>query len=128
MLFIFILPISYMFFKLGFPPESTFLVSISVAVVAFVFRILLTKKQIPEFSIRQFKQEIIIRSISVVMLSVLIPGLIRINMQAGFIRLMIVTLTSLTMSLAAIYLIGLKSNEKTFFKNAMTALVSKIKR
>lgn len=127
-LLILILPISYLFFRLGFPPESTFLVSISIAVIAFIFRLLLTKKQIPEFSIRQFLHGIIVRNIPVVLLSVLIPGLVRINMQAGFTRLMIVTLTSLTISTTAIYLIGLKSNEKTFVKNAMNAFVSKIKR
>ena len=58
-----ILPVSYLFFKFGYPPESTFIVSISIAVVAFVFRLLFTKKHIPEFSIRQFIQEILIRNI-----------------------------------------------------------------
>lgn len=125
-LLILILPISYLFFRLGFPPESTFLVSISIAVIAFIFRLLLTKKQIPEFSIRQFLHGIIVRNIPVVLLSVLIPGLIQINMQVGFTRLIIVTLTSLTISIIAIYMVGLKSNEKTFVKNTMTALILKI--
>jgi hypothetical protein len=96
--------------------------------VAFVFRVLLTKKQIPEFSIRQFLQEIVIRNIPVILLSVLIPWLIRINMQVGFTRLVIVTFTSLSISTIAIYLIGLKRTEQTFVRNAMTAFVTKIKR
>lgn len=127
-LLILILPISYLFFKLGFPPESTFLVSISIAVIAFIFRLLLTKKQIPEFSIRQFLQEILIRNIPVILLSVLIPWMIRINMQVGFARLMIVTFTSLSISTITIYLMGLKSNEKAFVRDAMNTFVSKIKR
>lgn len=127
-LLILILPISYLFFKLGFPPESTFFVCISIAIVAFVFRVLLTKRQIPEFSTRQFLQEILIRNIPVILLSVLIPWMIRINMQVGFTRLMIVTFTSLTISTITIYLIGLKSNEKAFVRDAMNTFVSKIKR
>ena len=127
-LLILILPISYLFFRFGYPPESTFIVSISIAIVAFVFRVLLTKKQIPEFSTRQFLQEILIRNIPVILFSVLIPWLIRINMQVGFTRLMIVTFASLTISTITIYLIGLKSNEKTFVRDAITAFVSKIKR
>lgn len=127
-LLILILPISYLFFKFGFPPETTFIVSISIAIVAFIFRVLLTKKQIPEFSTKQFLQEILIRNIPVILLSVLIAWLIQINMQAGFTRLLIVTLTSLSISMITIYLIGLKSNEKTFVKNAMTAFITKIKR
>jgi hypothetical protein len=96
--------------------------------VAFVFRVLLTKKQIPEFSIRQFLQEIVIRNIPVILLSFLIPWLIRINMQVGFTRLVIVTLTSLSISTIAIYLMGLKRTEQTFVRNAIIAFVSKIKR
>lgn len=127
-LLILILPISYLFFRFGFPPESTFYVSICVAIMAFIFRVLLTKRQIPEFSIRQFLQEIVIRNIPVVLLSILIPWLIRINIQVGFTRLVIVTLTSLSISTIAIYLIGLKRTEQTFVRNAMTAFVTKIKR
>ena len=127
-LLILILPISYLFFKLGYPPESTFIVSISIAIVAFIFRVLLTKRQIPEFLIRQFLQEILIRNIPVILLSALIPWLIRINMQVGFTRLMIVTFTSLSISTITIYLMGLKSNEKAFVRDAMNTFVSKIKR
>lgn len=127
-LLILILPISYLFFKLGFSAESTFFVSISIAIIAFAFRIQLTKKHIPEFSIKLFLQEIILRNIPVVLFSVLIPGLIRISMQAGFARLMMVTFTSLTISFIFIYLMGLKRNERAFVKDAMTVFVSKIKR
>lgn len=127
-LLILILPISYLFFRFGYPPESTFIVSISIAIVAFVFRVLLTKKQIPEFSTRQFLQEILIRNIPVILFSVLIPWMIRINMQVGFARLIIVTFTSLSISTITIYLMGLKSNEKAFVRDAMNTFVSKIKR
>lgn len=125
-LLILILPISYCFFKFGFPPESTFFISISIAIIAFIFRLLLTKKQIPEFSIRQFLHEVIIRNIPVILLSVLITWLIRNNMQVGFTRLVIVTFTSFCISTITIYLIGLKSNEKTFVRDAMNVFVSKI--
>ncbi len=127
-LLVFILPISYLFFKLGFPPESTFFVSISIAIVAFIFRMLLTKRQIPEFSIRQFLQEIFFRNIPVILLSFLITGLIRINMHPGFTRFLIVALTSLSISMVTIYLLGLKSNERIFVRDAITAFVSKFKR
>jgi O-antigen/teichoic acid export membrane protein len=127
-LLILILPISYLLFKYGYPPQFTFIVSISIAIVAFIFRLLLAKKQIPEFSIRQFLQEIVIRNIPVILLSGLIPWLIKINMQTGFIRLMIVTMCSLCISIVTIYFVGLKTNEKFFVKNAFNGIVSKIKK
>lgn len=127
-LLILILPISYLFFRFGFPPESTFYVSICIAIMAFIFRVLLTKRQIPEFSIRQYLQEIVIRNIPVVLLSILIPWMIRVNMEVGFIRLVVVTFTSLSISTIAIYIIGLKRTEQAFVRNAMNAFVTKIKR
>ena len=117
-----ILPVSYLFFKFGYPPESTFIVSISIAVVAFVFRLLFTKKHIPEFSIRQFIQEILIRNIPVILISVFIPWLVISNMHIGFTRLIIVILTSLSISTITIYSIGLKRNEKSFAKNALMSV------
>lgn len=125
---ILILPVSYLFFKFGYPPESTFIVSISIAVVAFVFRLLFTKKQIPEFSIRQFIQEILIRNIPVILLSVLIPWLIISNMHPGFTRLILVTLTSLSISIITIYSVGLKNNERLFIKNAIVKLQDRLYR
>lgn len=114
-----ILPISYLFFKLGYPPISTFIISISIAVFAFVFRILFTKKQIPKFSIRLFLQEVIIRNIPIVLLSVLIPWLLISNMHSGFSRLILVTLTSLSISILTFYFFGLKNNERLFVKNVL---------
>lgn len=122
---ILILPISYFFFKFGYPPESTFIVSISIAIIAFSFRVLFTKKQIPEFSIRQFIQEILIRNIPVILLSVLIPWLIISNMHPGFTRWILVTFTSLTISMITIYSVGLKNNERLFVKNSLIVINQK---
>ena len=127
-LLILILPISYILFKLGFPPVSTFIVSICISILAFIFRLLLTKKQIPEFSISQFLQEIIVRSIPVILLSVSIPLYVKLHIQPGLVRMVIVTLSSIIVSLITIYSIGLKINEKKFVKEASTVLISKMKR
>lgn len=127
-LLILILPISYLFFKFGFAPESTFVVSICIAIIAFGFRLLLTKMQIPEFSIRQFLQEIVLRNISVVLLSVFIPWIIKYSISVGFIRLLIVTLTALVSSALSIYFIGLKKNEKRFVRNSIISVISKLKK
>lgn len=127
-LLILILPVSFVLFKLGFPPATTFMVSIGVSIVALMFRLLLIKKHIPEFSIRQFIQEIIIINIPVILISVLIPGLLLLNMQAGTLRLIIITITTLSISTVTIYFIGLKTNEKAFLISAVASVVPKIRR
>lgn len=123
-----ILPISYLFFKFGYPPRSIFIVSICIAVVAFAGRLFFVKKQIPEFSIRQFIQEVLIRSIPVVLLSILIPWLIVSNMDSGFFRLILVMLTSCSISIITMYSVGLKNNEKLFIKNAIVKVQDRLYR
>ncbi len=117
-----ILPITYLLFRFGYSPEFTFIVSICIAVVAFVFRLFFTKKQIPEFSIRLFLQEVLVRNIPIVLFSVLIPWLLVSNLQSGFSRLILVTLTSLSITIFTFYFFGLKNNEKLFVKNAFGKL------
>lgn len=122
------LPISYLLFRFGFPPKTTFIVSICIAVIAFLFRVYLTKKQIPEFSENNFFFEILIRNIPVILLSVFIPWIIHINMPPGLIRLIIVTFSSMSISIVSIYFMGLKHSERDFVRDVMTTFVSKIKR
>ena len=127
-LLILILPLSWIAFKMGMPPQATFLVSISVSIIAFVFRLLLTKKQIPEFDALQFFKEIVIKNISVILLSVAVPLMIRFTMEGGMVRLMIVTLSAILSSMTAIYLIGFNAGEKTFATSALRGFIFKIKR
>ena len=121
-----ILPISYLFFKLGYPPKSTFIVSICIAVVAFLGRLLFTKKLIPEFSIGQFIKEVLVRNIPAVMLSLIIPFMLLSNMHPGLTRLSLVILTSFGICIIAFYYIGMKNNEKLFVKNALTSVRKKM--
>ncbi|MGV8093752.1 MAG: lipopolysaccharide biosynthesis protein [Mangrovibacterium sp.] len=125
-LLILILPVSYVFFRLGFPPYFTFIVSIAVSVLALAFRLLLTKRQIPEFSARSFLKKIVIKNFLTALLSVIFPMFIFINMQAGFQRLIIVTSASLLSSILVVYFIGLKNNERMFVKNAIKVFASKV--
>ena len=117
-----ILPISYLFLTMGYPPKSTFIVSIITAVSAFIFRLIFIKKQIPEFSIRQFIQEVLVRNIPVVMLSLSISLTLLSNMQPGLTRLSLVVLTSFGISIITFYYIGLKNNEKLFVKNTLMSV------
>jgi len=126
-LLVLILPMSYLLFSLGFPPQSTFNVSIAIAIIAFIIRLLLTKKQLPEFSVKQFLHEVLLINVPVILISIAIPSLIIWVVQPGLFRLIFVTIASLNISIVIIYLIGLKNNEKYFIKEAILGLILKIK-
>ena len=121
-----VLPLSFLLFKLDFPPESTFIGSICIALFALVFRLFYTKKLISEFLVAEFIQEILIRIVAVILISVLIPFLIIFNMDPGVARLILVSLSSSIMSMAAVFSVGLKNNEKLFVKNVLVNLQEKI--
>ena len=101
----------------GFQPEFTFIISIVIAIVAFIFRLLFTKKLIPEFSIRQFIKQIFVRSIPIVLISALIPSFLVGNFQPGLYRFTIVFIVSISISIASIYSFGLNKSERRFVKN-----------
>lgn len=66
----FSLPLTYLFYKMGFPPESTFWVSISVFSIAHVLRLIILKGLI-EFSIVNYMKVFIIPS-SLVLFSIIL--------------------------------------------------------
>lgn len=127
-LLILILPISYLFFKAGYPPLYTFIVSIAISIIALCLRLLLTKKQISEFSIPRFLTEVLLRNFPIIILTAFIPWLIKANMHPGMMRFFLVTLISLTISFVSIYFIGFNRNEKKFAKDALKIFISKINR
>lgn len=121
------LPLTWLTFKMNFPPHATYLISISISIIALAFRLILTKKQIPEFAAFRFFMEIVIRSIPVTLLSVAVPLIIHNNMHVGFVRLLFVVLSALFSSLIAIYLIGLNEGEKAFTRKTLNDLIFRIK-
>ncbi len=127
-LLILILPISYFFFKAGYSPVSTFIVSITIATIALFLRLLITKIQISEFPISRFLSEVLLRNFPIIVITAFIPWLFKVNFQPGMIRLFFVTLISLTISFFTIYIIGFNRDEKKFAKAAMIIVISKMKR
>ena len=117
-----ILPTSYFLFMIGYPAKTTFIVSIIFASLALIFRLIFTKKLIPEFTIGKFLQEVLVRNFLIIILSLIIPMMLISNMNPGLTRLSLVVLTSFGISIITSYCIGMKNNEKLFVKNALTSV------
>lgn len=67
-----VLPIAYIFLKLGCPPESVFYVSFFVGIIAQLTRIYVIKRIIPEFSYSKYWNMVISRCLLLVITSVLL--------------------------------------------------------
>lgn len=107
------LPLSYLFFKLGYPPESTLIISISMLVIAHAIRIWVFAK-IVVFSLKEYCMQFVFPAIVVVILSVILTLLIQSLFQNELIQFIVVCLASfLGIGLCSYYII-LTSKEKEF--------------
>lgn len=109
----FILPISYLFLKLGYTPEVTLYVAIFVEIVALFFRLIFLKHLI-NFPVKKYIKEVIIKNILIVISAVSLPLIIKISFDISIFRLFVVLTVSLIWTLLIEYLIGFNKNERLF--------------
>jgi O-antigen/teichoic acid export membrane protein len=106
-----ILPISYFLLKMGYSPEITLYVNIVISIIALSFRLYLVWKLLG-FPILRFIEEIILRNIGIVLLSLSLPLLIQYFMDEHFIRLIVVVFVTLIWNAVIIFSLGLQKSEK----------------
>lgn len=106
-----ILPISFLFLKLGYSPVSTFIVSIIISIINQLVCLLLLKRIFP-YSIKSYIKDVIVPCLSLAVLTPVVPIIIHYSLTEGLVRLLIILTTSmLTTSLFSYYLV-LTNNEK----------------
>lgn len=106
------LPISYVVLTLGFPPESTMIVSIVISALAFIPRLWVCHK-IAHLPVLKYLSQVLARVWSVSFLSFAIPVFLHFNIDNAFIRVVAVCMTSVVVSVSLMYLIGLNREEKS---------------
>lgn len=115
-LMILILPVSYIFLKLHYPPITVFVVHLFFECIAMLFRIWNTK-QLIGFSFSDYFNKVILRILIVTIFSVIAPVCISLYIdQHSFRSFLIILLVSLFSSCLSIYLLGLSKEESEFIK------------
>ena len=116
-----IVPVAYVFFKLGYSPESSMVVSLILTVLAQIVRLFVVRKLAP----MPIKEYLIMVVLPTMGYSILVPILpiIVVNYlpDQSLIRLLIVTFLCVLSSLGLAWVIGLTRYEKQF-------ILSKIKK
>ena len=121
---LFIVPVAYLFLKLGCPIETALIVSALFFFLGDVLRLIFCKKQIG-LSLRLYGVKVVVPIFCVTILSLILPLFIHYNMSEGWSRLIISTVVSCTIVAVFIYTIGLTVTERNFI---ITGVLSKIKR
>lgn len=112
------LPLSYLTLKLGCPPETVFVISIVLAFIALGIRVVLIKKQVPNFSARLYCKDVFAKSLVISILAPIIPILLKEYMTLQpIIELTVISTVSLFTSAICILYIGLSNSERRIVLN-----------
>ena len=106
-----ILPISYLFLKLGFPPETVFYVSIVICALAIVVRLFFVR-QCVGLSFTMYARSVILPTIVVTMLSVVLPCVVACYVENELLRFFVVSVVSIVATALAVFFIGLTASER----------------
>jgi O-antigen/teichoic acid export membrane protein len=120
------LPVSYIFLKLGYSPEITLYVSIGISTIALIARLKIISPLV-KLDTFIYLKKVVLKILSVSLVSMIIPTLIKSFLHEGFARLLIIGFSSLVVVGATIYFVGLGKNEQNFLTNKLKQVLAKLK-
>lgn len=118
-LFYFIIIASYFCLKMGFSPESVFIVTIVVSIMVQITELFLLKRLII-YSVWSYAKQVVWLCLLVVIVSAIFPYLLSTMLVPGFIRFLVVGFTCVITVAISVYYIGID-------KEARHILVQKLK-
>jgi hypothetical protein len=117
-----IVPISYVAMKLGANPTIAYLVSVCAFPGALLFDVWILTKYIG-FQYQRYIKEVVVKTSLFIIICSIPPLLIHMNMETGFIRLLIVTSISIGLSVPLIYYKGLEPNVRQIVTNKAKTMI-----
>ena len=115
-----------MFLKLGFPPETTLWIGIVISIIALIARLIIIKKLV-KLKVHNFIKQVIIICLEISFISLLIPLIISLKLENTIMRFLIVSFFSIIISIISVYIFGLDSNEKIYFKKQTIKILNRFK-
>lgn len=119
-----IVPIAYIFLKLGFGPTSTMLVSFIMTIIVQIVRLFVLKKMIT-FSVLTYVKKVIVPTLSVLALSSTIPYLIKSFIKESLISSVFICFISVVSVIFFSLALGLNKDEKAFILSKLKFLKNK---
>lgn len=111
-------PISWILLKVGLPPYSVYLVSIIIAVLCLILRLVMLKRMVG-ISISQFLRDVVLKVLAVFTISLILPSIICQYCSASLLKTLAVCGVSVVSSLMSIYAVGCTAEERSFIKQKL---------
>lgn len=118
-------PLSYICLKMGFPPESTLIVALIVAVCCLFLRLLFLRKMVG-LSMKRYLRKVCGNVLFVTLLAMIIPSFIYTQMSDSIIRFVTICVFTTVCSFIAIYWGGCSMNEREFIKEKILFIRQKL--
>ena len=122
-----VFPVTWICFCYDCPPEAAYYSNIIIFILQLISRLFLLKNMVG-MSIKRFIKEVLFSSLIVTALVFAFVLLIQYVIDNQSARFLTVVLLGSAFSAAAIYVFGLKQNEKKFIKNQINSKLAKFKK
>lgn len=119
-----IFPFSYLFYNLGYPPQTSYIIMVFLSFISLIPRLLILQKT-TTLSAKNYINKFLPKILSVSFICFIPLIIVHYLLPEGIIRLITILTTDLLFSTFIIYLIGLTTNEKIYVKKFIMSKISK---
>ena len=119
-----ILPISYYFLHFGYPPETTLYISISFALLALIFRVIIVSSLLIFSKVAFLKKVLFPASIIALLTAVTGMALAQFT-EKNISSFLLANLTLIFVMVLSIVFIGLRKSERSFLKTKILKILTK---
>lgn len=120
------LPFSYLFLKLGYPAETTMIISSVISAITLFIRLVIVKSLLG-FGVLEYLNEVVKYNIYITILSSIIPVYFFYTLDHGLLSFFVICSICVVTSFATIYFLGFKDNERRFIVNVVISKVQFLK-
>lgn len=118
-----VLPVSFLFFKLGAAPEYAFYIYIGLIIFNFIPQLIIVKKII-NLSLLAYFKKVLFPVISVTIVSFSLNLYIYNSLNYGIHRFIIILTIGLIINFISIYFVGISANERSIAKHYIGKIIS----
>ena len=123
-LYLSVIPIAYLLYKMGFAPETSFVLNIIFVIIGIFINAAILHIQMKEFSLVDFCKKVILKAVVIFAAFYVITLAVKSQLDEGFIRLIVVCFASLFTSILSVLCI-LNKEERQKAKQMVLAKFNK---
>lgn len=119
------IPVAYVCLKKGAPPETIYLVAISLSICCEIARLFMLRNMI-HLKVFEFLKQVYFKVLFVAAIAAVIPVLIHLSIEYDLKKFVSISFISLLCTSCSIYWVGMNSSERNMLKSQIKKVVTKV--